>query len=488
MEKHPADTRFKSSVSASTAPLEGLRVLFCYFIVAGHMVICLAVALNSPEPAIVLINATDFLSVFSLNLVDFGFKNGVDIFLLISGFFMARKFHRSFPYGNSSFVVRLKYALHYLFFRWLRLVPLYFVVFMLYTAGSAPNCPKWNELFFVHDPSGDVTTMCLGQGWSTMVDYQIHIVIALMAVLFTDESVLCKTMLITIVAAAVSRVLSVLTTDYLVSEQFRDILVLHETLTDKLKMSLAEALQVKLGAYEPSPEHVTTARRLRQRASFTPPTATIMKVHSVMTGFLLHRELQSAGRVYKALQNHSNLSLVLAGFLVALSNMSRPSPNPDGSNYELVLSALKEGIRTPSALFAIGIIILLTCSPNKWQRTGLEHKQSLAPRILQTVLGNPIMVMAAQLSYSIYLSHFLVLSTQVVVGPQVTDETFTLKVLGQKGLACFVFAALLSVLLVVIEKVMLRGRTFLMKKSCSWFLLNQQHAPVDQQSSSMKTD
>lgn len=488
MSIHPADPYFKSSVSESTAPLQGLRVLFCYSIVVGHVVICLALALNSPQPVKAMIDTTNFLSAFPLNLIDFGFKNGVDVFMLISGFMMARKFHYSFPYGNNSFVVRLKYALHYLFFRWLRLVPLFFLVSMLFTVASAPGCPKWSELFFVRDSSTDVTEMCIGPGWSTIVDYQIHIVIAFMAVLLTDESALCRMMCIILVSVAVTQVCLVLSTGYVFTERFRGVLVLHEMLTEKAKRSLTQGLQITRGAYEPSPEKVAAARRML-RVAFAPPFVTVMRTPSVMTGFLIHRELQSAGRVYRAIQSRPNQSLALASVLVALTNISRSYRTPDRSNFELVFAALKAGIRTPSALLGIGIIILLTCSPqDNGKQTGIEQQKSLTSRILQAAIGNRIMVLIAQLSYSIYLSHFLVLISHVLVGPPVTDETFTLKVLGQKGLTCFAFAALFSVPLVAIEKVMLRGRTFLMRKSCSWFLLSQRRAPVDQRSGSLKAD
>lgn len=171
--------------NAATAPLEGLRALFSYFVVAGHTYMFTSFVLDVPKPLSQLDpTATTFHHIWQ-TLSRLGVYAAVDIFLLLSGFFLAASLARhagDIGEGTLRNCKRLttRSLVRYLVSRWLRLAPVYLLVAMRFAMLGQTTCIGWREVLFLHNNVSGPDA-CVGVGWSIHVDFQMHVIIGLLA-------------------------------------------------------------------------------------------------------------------------------------------------------------------------------------------------------------------------------------------------------------------------------------------------------------------
>lgn len=165
-----------------TSVFDGLRVLFNYIVVHGHVLYYFPLQFSSPGDWLNLHIRTSpslfLLTVFHLFLV----YHSVDVFLFVSGYLFASSFlRRRHP-------PRIHHVFAHVVHRFLRLFPVYVIAWAVSVARGSTTCKDPSvvlyEAFHVinfsekHGTVPGSQSMCMIVAWSLSTDIQAHFIMA----------------------------------------------------------------------------------------------------------------------------------------------------------------------------------------------------------------------------------------------------------------------------------------------------------------------
>lgn len=446
------------SAPPHTAALQGLRVLFNFAVVCGHVHSFASLMLDKPlsigevDP-----NASAF-ALFRLLVLNLGMWASVDVFLLLSGFFCADALAHlagdaaARPLEHSRPTLGL--AVRHLLGRFLRLAPLHALVAAAGALRGDSNCVRWHELLFASnwfypwDRAPVPRDACVTVGWSLAVDFQAHALIAALlaaapswataGAALTAATAACGLYrVLTWVAAGVPRWVGTVAMDWARDEAH--------------KWEMARRMRMAPGALAVGDPALLARRRLV--FDHTPwYFAPRHRVGPALLGAALWIAMRRNAAVVQRVRSAPHLSLgfvVVTWVLVLAGVIAFFTDTPT-----TWASVLFVGAGRIAVAVAMAVIVILT----SYKDDEVESKPVSIVRALRGFLGNKVLVCLSRQSYAVYLSHILLAPCISNMWPVLQKTNYTLTNVQINGVKWFVVSTLASVPLCLFEEACLSLR------------------------------
>ncbi|PXF42136.1 hypothetical protein BWQ96_08168 [Gracilariopsis chorda] len=453
---------FTSRVPTGTLALQVIRIYFNVAIVLYHAAFYLAFSLSSSAPADALINEFSSVSAVLFQFVNFGFRYGVDAFFFLSGFCMAPKLKACFNVDGSK--ISLGAVVRYILLRWLRLAPMYTITSMIYAAIGNSLCPNLAEILLFGNLFTIAHDRCLIEGWSTVVDFQVHIVICVLALVSRSLSILQFALGISILGSALSRIMIWYEAGFPAWPLMFN--VQDVTKTYSAKVALATTHRLNMGAFDVQSYDAMSRRRIFQ-AYYPLYFQTGYRLIPCMIGFLVWYEMYRKGFVHLLVLRRKAAAVVTGLLLMLMDYFALFYFHPSSKTFNKYFGALHEGFGSALVVGGLGLIVMACCRVDTDEAGDLNHdkRQRVSCSRLQHLLNNPIISFWSRSLYAIYQLHPNFVRTVTWVGPNVADENFSHAVVLVKGLMLYACTVAFSVPVIAVEQVCLELRFYLKNKA-----------------------
>lgn len=453
----------RSSAPPETAALEGLRVLFNYAVVSGHALFFAGLMLDSPQQAMDALSdrASPYYRPFVASLRMLLYS--VDVFLLISGFFLAASLCKTSDDsaatssdGKPSHKIHLSPYdfLRHIVSRWLRLAPVLTIVSAVIALGGSPNCIGWSEVFFFRNFAKPPEASCVMPSWSTTVDMQSHIVIYLLTLLTPTWSALESILSLSIVSVGLYRTATWFSTGmprWPFAISIIDFIPSYEE-----RAQVARDLSMKLGNFDASTELASARREVTDR--YTPLYFdTALRMAPVMLGVLTFLLMRRDAAIVRAVRKVPNLAAAAAVAVATLfTEWAGVMVQDSRGDSNVMVGAVDEGFARIVVTACVAVIVMVISSNVKGQ----------APRAktLSWILGNSVMKVLSRSAYVVYVLHPITSGTIGGMWPKMTAEGYKMGPLLFKGFQWYAVTVVASIPFCFIEEAGLIGRRLFMKK------------------------
>lgn len=450
-----------TNVPTGTSFLQLIRIYFNVAIVLYHAAFYIAFSLSSSLPADALINKFSSPIAVLFQAINFGFRYGVDVFFFLSGFCMAPKLNACFSRDGTK--VSVSAVTGYIFLRWLRLAPLYAITSIMYAAIGNSLCPNVAEILLVGNFFTVAHDRCLIEGWSTVVDYQVHVLICFLALIFRSSSNLQVALVVALFVSAFSRITRWYNARFPAWPLMFN--VQDVTKTESAKLELANTRGLRMGAFDVHSYDAVSRRRIFQ-AYYPLYFQTGYRLIPGIIGVLVWYEMYRKGSMYRAVLRRKVAAVVVGLMFMLLDFFALYHFHPSSKTFNKYFGALHEGFGSAAVVGGLGLIVMVSCRVDERKHSDIRREKSgrVSSSRLQRLVNNHFISFWSRSLYAIYQLHPHFIRVVEWVGPDVTDANYSHAVVLVKGLVLYVCTFALSAPVNALEQVFLDARFWIKNK------------------------
>lgn len=438
-----------------TAVFDGLRVLFNFAVVNGHVLYFVPIIRDLPTlPFVTSGDAEPLLSFLSICLFFFMY-HAVDVFLFLSGYlfglsFCGKKLSQTNSRKNDvneNNTYTLYDVVNYTKIRFLRLLPVWLLAWLWSTLlGYAPCTTPSNivyELFYIYTlnpgycnepPLGHT---CMLIGWSLTTDVQAHVVMAVILFIVKTPRRASFVLVILTALTVAARAHYMLVTLGRPLEIGMSVSNSAKSLDELARFGKLLGLTAGNVEYEKNGLREFNYKMLTDVKLYVSP---YMRASSAFIGYVTWYHVTTGSPTVKAMQRHTTRTLlaavsVLLGLFSLFLTLSAVKPAPPRwigvtheSAYRVIFTA---------AIAAVAVAAGSNNSCNN-QATGVV-------RMVKLLLKNRVTKQIAKLSYAIYLMHPFLMWVATEYSPRITREQFEVWRFVPSGLMVYAATVLVAV-------------------------------------------